>query len=75
VSDDVAGRACGGSQSLVAPGRRNPIPQGFACGHADALDAVGADGCFPLPTGLGLGVRYDWERIRGSTPAVRRWPS
>jgi L-alanine-DL-glutamate epimerase-like enolase superfamily enzyme len=61
--------------SLVAPGRRNPIPRVFACGYADEVEAVGADGCFPVPTGPGLGVVYDWDRIRRDTVQVRRWPA
>jgi L-alanine-DL-glutamate epimerase-like enolase superfamily enzyme len=60
--------------SLVAPGRRNPIPQVFACEYRDEREAIGRDGCVPVPVGPGLGVRYDWERIRASTAAVRHWP-
>lgn len=59
--------------SLVAPDRRNPIPPVFACDYTEELDAVGADGCFPVPSGPGLGVAYDWDRIRATTSAVRRW--
>lgn len=61
--------------SLVAPGRRNPIPPVFACSYSDELEAVGDDGCFPVPQGPGLGVAYDWDRIRASTVTVRRWPA
>ena len=50
--------------TLVAPGVRNPIPtEIFACGYSDQLDAVGPDGCFPVPTGPGLGVVLDWDWI------------
>jgi L-alanine-DL-glutamate epimerase-like enolase superfamily enzyme len=61
--------------SLIGPDVRNPIPDVFACGYSDELEAVGADGCFPVPTGPGLGVTYDWEKIARRTLAVRRWPA
>lgn len=60
--------------SLVAPGRRNPIPQVYACGYSDELEAIAPDGCFPVPTGAGLGVAYDWDRIRAGTVVMRHWP-
>jgi L-alanine-DL-glutamate epimerase-like enolase superfamily enzyme len=53
--------------SLVGPIGRNPIPPVYACGYSDELDAVGADGCFPVPTGPGLGVTYDWDYIEDRT--------
>jgi hypothetical protein len=59
--------------SLVAPGRRNPIPPVFG-DYSDELDSVGTDGCFPVPTGAGLGVVYDRERIARSAVSVRCWP-
>jgi L-alanine-DL-glutamate epimerase-like enolase superfamily enzyme len=59
--------------SLVAPGVRNPIPNIYACDYSDELEAVGSDGCFPVPTGPGLGVEYDWDKIGRSTINVRRW--
>jgi len=60
--------------SLVAPGRRNPIPPVFG-DYSDELEAVGADGCFPVPTGPGLGVTHDRERIARAATSVRRWPA
>lgn len=45
--------------ALVHPKMENPIPPIFACGYSDALDAVDADGTFPVPTGPGLGVIID----------------
>ena len=39
-------------------------PNVYTCGYSDALEAVGDDGQFPVPTGNGLGVSYDWEFIR-----------
>lgn len=44
--------------ALVTPGARNPLPRVYACDYSDDLDAVGSDGCFPVPDGPGLGVTY-----------------
>lgn len=57
--------------SLVAPGVRNPVPPVFGSGYSDDLEAVGKDGCFPVPTGPGLGVDYDWEYIRKHSTATQ----
>jgi L-alanine-DL-glutamate epimerase-like enolase superfamily enzyme len=48
--------------SLVAPGVVNPIPPVFL-NYSDALEDVGADGCYPVPDGAGLGVDLDWKYI------------
>jgi L-alanine-DL-glutamate epimerase-like enolase superfamily enzyme len=61
--------------SLVGPGVANPIPQVYACDYRDELEAVAADGTFPVPSGPGLGVTYDWPRITQSTTRVRTWPA
>ena len=53
--------------SLVHPHVRNPIAPVYACGYSDDLEAVGADGCFPVPDGPGLGVEYDWGYIDAHT--------
>lgn len=49
--------------ALVGPKARNPLPPVYACDYSDDLEAVGADGCFPVPEGPGLGVTYDWDFI------------
>jgi L-alanine-DL-glutamate epimerase-like enolase superfamily enzyme len=49
--------------ALVGPCARNPLPQCYADDYSDDLEAVGKDGCFPVPKGPGLGVRYDWDWI------------
>jgi L-alanine-DL-glutamate epimerase-like enolase superfamily enzyme len=49
--------------ALVGPRARNPLPPVYACGYSDDLEAVGPDGCFPVPEGPGLGVTYDWNFI------------
>ena len=49
--------------SMVGPSRGDFNAPVYTCGYSDRLDDVGADGCFPVPEGPGLGVAYDWERI------------
>lgn len=59
---------------LVGPTVGNFIsPPVYACGYADGLEAVGDDGCVPVPAGPGLGVAYDWDFIRKNTTAVHRF--
>lgn len=60
--------------SLVAPGVRNPVPPVFGGGYSDELDAVGADGCYPVPTGPGLGVALDWDYIERNRTALHVFP-
>jgi len=49
--------------ALVGPDMPNAVPPVYACDYSDQLDDVGADGCFPVPDGPGLGVTYDWQFI------------
>lgn len=49
--------------ALVGPGIPTILPQIYACGYSDRLDAVGSDGCFPVPDRPGLGVTLDWDAI------------
>lgn len=39
-------------------------------GYRDGLDAIGKDGCVPVPEGPGLGVQYDWDYIKKNTTNV-----
>lgn len=39
------------------------MPAIFADDYRDDLGAVGADGCVAVPSGPGLGVEYEWDRI------------
>ena len=59
--------------SLVAPGVRNPVPPVFGSGYSDQLEDVGADGCFPVPEGPGLGVEYDWDFITKNRTALHEY--
>ena len=52
------------SQNCLQP----PI---YADGYGDGLDDVGADGCVAVPTGSGLGVEYDWDKINAWETARR----
>ena len=49
---------------LVGPKSGSSSPKVYACSYSDELESVDADGTFPLPTGNGLGVEYDWDFIR-----------
>jgi hypothetical protein len=49
--------------SLVGPSRGCFTPPCYSCGYSDRLEDVGADGCFPVPDGPGLGVTVDWDWI------------
>jgi L-alanine-DL-glutamate epimerase-like enolase superfamily enzyme len=51
---------------MVGPSRANFSAPVYTCGYTDALDDVSPDGTFPVPDGPGLGVSYDWERIKKS---------
>ncbi len=41
--------------------------------YSDALDAIDADGCVPVPQGPGLGVALDWDYIDRHTVDRRVW--
>lgn len=58
--------------SLVAPDVRNPVPPVFI-NYSDELDAVGPDGCYPVPDGDGLGIEYDWDYIARHRVAQQVW--
>lgn len=49
--------------ALVGPAMPNAVPPVYIDGYSDQPDALGADGCVPVPDGPGLGVIYDWDFI------------
>ncbi|HEX2528679.1 MAG TPA: enolase C-terminal domain-like protein [Geminicoccus sp.] len=55
--------------ALCAPKIGNPKPPIYTCGYSDDPESVGRDGCFPVPTGAGLGVSYDWAFIKRNCQA------
>jgi L-alanine-DL-glutamate epimerase-like enolase superfamily enzyme len=59
--------------ALVGPRARNPLPPVYASDYSDDLEAVGADGCFPVPEGPGLGVAYDWNWIAAHRTATHEF--
>lgn len=59
--------------ALVGPDMPNAVPPVYTCGYSDALEAVGKDGCFSVPTGPGLGVTYDWDFIAKNRVALHEF--
>lgn len=57
--------------ALIGPGMANITPP-YACGYSDQVDGL-VDGQMPVPTGPGLGVTLDWDAIRASTVASRKF--
>jgi len=58
--------------ALVGPGMPNALPAVLE-DYSDELDAVDADGCVPVPTGPGLGVAIDWEKIAAHQTALHEF--
>ena len=56
--------------SMVGPSRGCFTGHFYTCGYSDELDAVGKDGCFPVPQRPGLGVDYDWDYIERQSSEV-----
>lgn len=56
--------------AIVNPKARNPVPPIHACDYTDQLEGVGSDGAYPVPTGPGLGVDYDWGFIEANRTAL-----
>ncbi len=50
--------------ALVGPKCAASKPPVYTSDYSDSLEAIGEDGQMPVPTGVGLGVEYDWEFIR-----------
>ena len=59
--------------ALVGPKCANAMPPVYADTYSDQLDSVGTDGCFAVPDGPGLGVKYDWEFIRKHRVAMHEF--
>lgn len=55
--------------ALIGPEMPNVIPPVYQ-EYSDQADAVGTDGCVPVPDGPGLGVTYDWEFIERTTTSA-----
>jgi len=59
--------------ALVGPGTPNAVPPVYKDGYSDQLEAIGKDGCVPVPTGPGLGVQYDWDFIAKNRIALHEF--
>ena len=59
--------------ALVGPTIPTILPPIYADGYSDASTAVGADGCYPVPTGPGLGVALDWDFIERRRTGYHRF--
>jgi L-alanine-DL-glutamate epimerase-like enolase superfamily enzyme len=49
--------------ALLGPDMPNTVPPVYTCGYSDQAEAIGQDGCVPVPDGPGLGVSYDWDFV------------
>jgi L-alanine-DL-glutamate epimerase-like enolase superfamily enzyme len=58
--------------ALVGPDMPNALPNVFH-DYSDQLDSIGADGCVPVPTGPGLGVTIDWDKITAHRTALHEF--
>lgn len=56
--------------ALIGPNMPNAVPPVYLCGYSDQVEDVEADGCVPVPTGVGLGVTYDWDFIAAHRTAL-----
>ncbi|MDC1133686.1 enolase C-terminal domain-like protein [Alphaproteobacteria bacterium] len=53
--------------ALVGPDCPNTMAPVYTCGYTDMIDCIGKDGCVEVPSGIGLGVSYDWDFIKSNT--------
>jgi L-alanine-DL-glutamate epimerase-like enolase superfamily enzyme len=49
--------------ALIEPGMPNAVPPVYCDDCSDQPDAIGKDGCGPVPDDPGLGVTCDWKFI------------
>jgi L-alanine-DL-glutamate epimerase-like enolase superfamily enzyme len=47
----------------VSPASLDPSPEIYSCGYSDHVDTISSDGTMKVPTGPGIGVEYDMERL------------
>lgn len=47
----------------VSPISGDPSPEIYSCGYSDHVDTISADGTMKVPTGPGIGVEYDFEKL------------
>jgi L-alanine-DL-glutamate epimerase-like enolase superfamily enzyme len=56
--------------ALVGPDCPNTMAPVYQCGYSDMIDCIDNDGYVPVPTGIGLGVKYDWDFIKSNTTNI-----
>lgn len=59
--------------ALVHPRCANPLPDVYASDYHDDLDSISSDGTVDIPDGPGLGVAYDWDRLRRLATTTHRF--
>ena len=52
--------------ALIGPEMPNLVAPVYNCGYSDQQEDLPADGCVPVPDGVGLGVSYDWDYIEAN---------
>jgi L-alanine-DL-glutamate epimerase-like enolase superfamily enzyme len=61
--------------ALIGPKMPNVVAPVYLCGYSDQPEALGKNGCVPVPTGPGLGVVYDWDFIMKHKVAIHDFSS
>ena len=56
--------------ALVGPDCPNTMAPVYTCGYSDMIDCINKDGFVPVPDGIGLGVKYDWDFIKANTSNI-----
>ena len=56
--------------ALVGPDCPNTMAPVYTCGYSDMIDCINDDGFVPVPDGIGLGVKYDWDFIKANTTNI-----
>lgn len=47
----------------VSPALLDPSPEIYSCGYSDHVDTISADGMMTVPSGPGIGVEYDMDKL------------
>ena len=56
--------------ALVGADCHNTMATVYTCGYSAMTDCIDKDGFVPVPNGIGLGVKYDWNFINANTTNV-----
>lgn len=58
--------------TLAHPDCQNTTPPVYEDGYSDRSDAIDHDGRIAVPSGPGLGVKYDWDYIENNQTGTTR---